>query len=73
VNKPIVDGVEKEFGNAITVIHVNVLEPAGKILGQKFDFRYTPTFIFFNADGEEQWRVVGMLNPNDVRTSLAHP
>ncbi|HBX70107.1 MAG TPA: thioredoxin, partial [Chloroflexi bacterium] len=39
-------------------------------LANQYDFRYTPTFIFFNARGNEIWRSVGQLDTEQVRSSL---
>ncbi len=71
--KPIVDGIEREFEGRLKVIRVNIQEPAGQLLGKKFRFEFTPTFIFFDADGEELWRTVGAIDPNEVRRSLDEP
>jgi hypothetical protein len=30
---------------------------------QQLDFRFTPTFILFDARGQETWRAVGSLSP----------
>ena len=35
-----------------------------------YDFQYTPTFIFFDAQGKEAWRNVGQLDVNQLKNSL---
>jgi thioredoxin-related protein len=65
-----VDGIEREFEGRLTVIRMNVQESAGQALGRLFDFKYTPTFIFFDEKGEELWRTIGAIDPQDVRRSL---
>lgn len=65
--KPIVDGIEREFEGQLKVIRLNVQEPVGQILGQQYSFEFTPTFILFDRQGEEVWRSVGIINPNDIR------
>jgi thioredoxin-related protein len=65
-----VDGIEREFEGKLTVIHIDVLDPEGKELGRIFDFKYTPTFILFDAEGEELWRTIGAIDPSQVRQSL---
>jgi thiol-disulfide isomerase/thioredoxin len=68
--KPVVDRLEKELGNQIEVIRINIQNTAGRELSQDYDFQYTPTFIFFDAGGKELWREVGSLNVQRVRDSL---
>jgi hypothetical protein len=35
-----------------------------------YDFRYTPTFIFFDAQGNERWRSIGSLDVDQIQSSL---
>lgn len=67
---PIVDGIEREFQGELKVIRVNIQEPEGRSLAETYGFEYTPTFIFFNAAGEEVWRSVGEISDGKVRRSL---
>jgi thioredoxin-related protein len=62
VQKPIVDGIEREKGDRLQVIRLNYLEPVGREMGQRLGFRSTPTFIVFDAQGREVGRTVGMLD-----------
>ena len=39
-------------------------------LAPVYDFNFTPTFIFFDAQGNEVWRMIGDFNPQKVRDSL---
>ncbi len=64
------DGLEEEFAGQLRVIRVDVQTPAGQALGEQYDFRFTPTFIFFDAQGQEQWRQVGGLETQNVVRSL---
>lgn len=68
--KPVVDRLEKELGNKINIIRINIQESTGRELAQNYAFQYTPTFIFFNANGMELWREVGSLDVQRVRDSL---
>jgi thioredoxin-related protein len=68
--KPIVDGLESEFSGDLVVIRLNVQDPVGRELATQYDFRYTPTFIFFDAQGTEIWRTVGKLGTERVRASI---
>ncbi len=39
-------------------------------LAPLYDFQYTPTFIFFDAQGNELWRTIGEFDPQKIRDSL---
>lgn len=71
--EPVVDGIEREHGDRLVVIRVNVQTEAGKTLGEEYDFVYTPTFLFFDGEGTLEWRTVGAVDPAQVRRSLAAP
>jgi thioredoxin-related protein len=68
--KPVVDKLEKELGNEIDIVRVNIQESAGRELARTYAFQYTPTFIFFDRGGNELWREVGSLDVQRVRDSL---
>ena len=68
--KPIVDGIEQEYEGRLLVIRLNIQEQVGRELAPVFGFEYTPTFIFFDAQGNELWRSVGSLDPEKLRQSL---
>jgi len=65
-----VDGIDKEFGDRLIVIRANIQDEEAKKLASKYNFQYTPTFIFFDSTGIEVWRSIGSLNPDRVRASL---
>lgn len=68
--KPVVDGLEQELGDQIHFIRLNIQEETGKELAPAYGFEYTPTFIYFDAQGNELWRTVGEFDPQRVRDSL---
>jgi len=68
--KPVVDGLEQELQGRLSVVRIDIQSTAGRELAPAFGFRYTPTFIFFDAQGVELWREVGSLDPQRVRDSL---
>ncbi len=68
--KPVVDRLEQELAGRLIVIRLNVQEPVGRELGRYYNFRYTPTFIFFDSQGREVWRQIGDLNVQRVRDSV---
>ena len=73
---PIVDQLEQELsaqisiGPQLHVIRVNIQDKVGKELGSVYGFQATPTFIFFDAQGNELWRQIGNFDPQMVHDSL---
>ncbi len=66
------DGLEKELGQKLTILRVNVQDPVGRELAPVYNFEYTPTYIFFDAKGHELWRSIGEIDPQRVRVSVAN-
>lgn len=71
--KPVVDELEGELNPAdIHIIRLNIQEQIGMELAPLYEFVATPTFIYFDAEGNELWRMVGDFDPQRVRDSLAN-
>jgi thioredoxin-related protein len=68
--KPVVDGLEAELGGQIHIIRLNIQDQTGMELAPVYDFNFTPTFIFFDAQGNEVWRTIGEFDPQKVRDSI---
>ena len=68
--KPIVDGIERVHEGKLIVTRLNVQDPAGEALLERYGFRFTPTFIFFDGAGEELQRWVGGILSAEVRELL---
>ena len=64
------DGLETEMGTRLHVLRVNIQENVGRELAPVYDFEYTPTYIFFDAQGKELWRSVGEIDVQRVRDSM---
>jgi thioredoxin-related protein len=65
-----VDELDDELMDQLLIIRLNIQEEVGRELAPVYDFEFTPTFIFFDGDGNELWREVGGLDPQRVRESL---
>jgi len=65
-----VDELEVELGNQVLFIRLNIQESVGRELAPVYGFEFTPTFIFFDAQGNELWRSVGDFNAQKVRDSI---
>lgn len=70
VAKPSVDRLEQELRGRLVVQRVNIQSDSGKNLAAQYDVEATPTFIFLDAAGKEQWRGFGMLDATEIRTLL---
>jgi thioredoxin-related protein len=68
--KPVVDELANELMDQLLIIRLNIQEDVGQELAPVYGFEFTPTFIFFDGDGNELWRDVGGLDPQRVRDSL---
>lgn len=69
--KPIVDGIDNEFEDRLEVIRLDVQKPEAKPFMEKYGFEFTPTFILFDAEGQETWRSVGSLDSGRLREVIA--
>lgn len=49
--KPIVDGLEDEYGQQIDFIYLNIDDNATLQARQTYGFRYQPHFILLDAEG----------------------
>jgi thioredoxin-related protein len=68
-----VDGIETKHAEELIVIRLNIQDPVGRTIAERFDFRFTPTFVFIDAAGNEIWRQVGSIDPQAVERSLEAP
>lgn len=64
------NGLQAELGGQLEIIKVDIYTAAGRELTAEYNSIATPTFIFFDAEGNEVWRSIGSLDPDRVRTSL---
>ncbi len=69
--KPVVDRVEQEFEGRLVVIRLNIQEELGQELAPVYGFEYTPTFIFFDEQGNELWRTVGDFDEARLRAEMS--
>lgn len=66
------DELELELGDDIHFIQLNIQEEIGMELAPVYGFEATPTFIYFDSEGNELWRMVGDFDPQRVRNTLAN-
>lgn len=68
--RPIVDRLETDLEGRLIVIRVNIQQPAGRILGERYGLKYTPTFVLLDGEGRQLWRTIGAVDPIEVERSL---
>lgn len=68
--KPIVDGIERDHVGELAVLRLNVQDPESQPWMERYPFQYTPTFIFIDGQGQELWRTVEAVDPQEVAASL---
>jgi thiol-disulfide isomerase/thioredoxin len=68
--KPAVDRLERELRGRLVVRRVDIQSAEGSKLADQYGIEVTPSFIFFDKAGVEQWRSAGQLDALRVRTSL---
>ena len=68
--KPAVDRLENAWRGKLQVQRVDIQSPAGKQLVSRYRIEITPTFIYFDGTGQEQWRSVGAVDAAQVRSTL---
>jgi thioredoxin-related protein len=54
-----VDGLERELGERVQVLRLNVLSPVGRAAASVYAVRAVPTFVLFDAGGEMVFYQVG--------------
>jgi len=68
--KPAVNRLENELRDKLRVRRVDIQSAEGQKLVTEYGIEFTPTFIFFDTAGKEQWRSVGQLDAARVRATL---
>lgn len=69
--KPAVEALAADWGEDVNLLSLNVHDPAARPLLDQLNFRYTPTYILFNAQGQEIWRTSGSPHPDEINAQLA--
>lgn len=71
--KPTIDALEAELQGRLIILRINVQEQVGMQLAPAYRFQYTPTFIYFDAEGNERWRIIGSFDEEKLRQELDRP
>ena len=60
-------GLERELGDRVQVLRLNVLSPVGRAAASAYAVRAVPTFVLFDAGGEMVYYQVGFPVPRDLQ------
>jgi thiol-disulfide isomerase/thioredoxin len=67
--KPVVDSIARQHPD-LRVIRVDILQPVGQKLADRYQSRVTPTFLFFDGDGQVLLRTYGAVDPQAINRLL---
>ena len=59
--RPVVDGIEREFGADAHVMSVNLQTPVGRDIAALYDIEAVPSFVVLDGAGEVRFRVDGRV------------
>ncbi len=69
--RPAVDSLEREMGDRLRVVRLNVASAAGQDLAVQLQVdNRTPSFVLLDSDGNELWRGFGIFDDAAVRAAL---
>jgi thiol-disulfide isomerase/thioredoxin len=61
-SRPLVDQLEAESAPRLRVLRVNVREPGGDALAERYRVTFTPTFVLFDGRGEKVEEFLYIVN-----------
>lgn len=68
---PAVRALESDLRSAsVDTLLLDIHDDVGAALAGRFDFRFSPTFLVFDLDGQEVWRSSALPTLADVQAAL---
>lgn len=64
--QPVMEDIEKEFGDQVKVIFHDVWTKEGRPFGEKYKIRAIPTQVFLDKDGNEYFRHQGFFPKEEI-------
>jgi thiol-disulfide isomerase/thioredoxin len=52
--KPVMDRLERDAGHGLQILRVNVEEPIGVAIADRYGVTFTPTFLLFSSSGSQE-------------------
>lgn len=71
ISKPIVNGIEQAYGKNLQVVHLDARNADNRAIAAQIGVQMTPTYVLFDAKGNEVWRAAGALNRTQFDTIVA--
>ena len=68
--KPIVNGLENQYGEQIAFVYINREAPENQIIVKKYGIRSQPVFILLDAQGEMTQRFSGPVSEETLAKAL---
>lgn len=68
--KPVLDRLEQEAGERLQIIRLNIDEEPGRTLMSEYDIVFTPTFVYFDKQGNKLRDSIGILDQARVLYDL---
>ncbi len=68
--KPIVDGLEQEYGGQIAVQRINADKEDGPVIMRNYKLPGHPVLLIFNSRQQEVYRFIGPQPAGEVETEL---
>lgn len=65
------NGIANELAGQLTVLRVDIFTPVGRELAARYAARSTPTFVFLDGSGREQFRQIGTLDEAAIRAAVS--
>ena len=67
---PIVDGLEREYGDQVAFKRINAVEGEGPAIMRGYRIQGHPTTLIFDSQGQETQRIIGPQPLETVTTAL---
>jgi thioredoxin-related protein len=65
-----VDGLERELGDRVQVLRLDVLSPVGRAAASAYAVRAVPTFVLFDVRGEMVYYQMGFPGKAVIRQEI---
>lgn len=66
--KPVVSGIEDQYGKDFKIVHINVATNKDKV--GEYSVLGTPTMLMFDASGRQVRRLMGYQSPEDLEKAI---
>lgn len=64
--KPVVDGIEQDLAGRAQVLRLNVADPVGLQIAQRYGVRSLPTLVILDGKGQVYKQIVGVPGRREV-------